>query len=94
MKLMEKYVNKDIYKMKLHETINLDEEMIRKVPGGWIYNSYLFVPYSNEFFPKKDEKCIDCDFESMTKAGDTGAIAVCKRCKDGRTNENNPFKKW
>ena len=52
----------EIYKMKLHETLMLDDcLLITRVPGGWIYEisaetgtggyslTSVFVPYNNEF---------------------------------------------
>jgi hypothetical protein len=48
----------DIYKMKLHEVIEIDRcTSAQRVPGGWIYTtcsisraiSSVFVPYNNEF---------------------------------------------
>lgn len=53
---------KDIYELKLHETIDIMKDngfpdlkmQITRVPGGWIYNAgaYMnpvFVPYNEEF---------------------------------------------
>lgn len=50
----------EIYKMKLHESITINDIQITKVPGGWIYRFYttpfnrpgisescVFVPYSS-----------------------------------------------
>ncbi len=43
-------MDKDIYKLKLHEQIILDNRtVVRRVPGGWIYNDSIFVPFDNEF---------------------------------------------
>ncbi len=51
----------NIYKMKLHETIMLNNYLlVRRVAGGWIYESLCesgsslsisstFVPFNNEF---------------------------------------------
>ena len=45
----------DIYHMKLHETLSLDNRVghtIMRVPGGWLYKYFdqiVFVPYNNEF---------------------------------------------
>ena len=55
-------MEKTIYDLKLHETLELDDDItIIRVPGGWIYTYYsdyynqhktssmVFVPYSLEF---------------------------------------------
>ena len=46
-------MEKTIYDLKLHETLDLSEDIsVFRVPGGWIYQSPLktiFVPYDNEF---------------------------------------------
>lgn len=54
-------MNKDIYKMKLHEIIIIYQIEILRVPDGWIYSyhseqvgghmqvSSTFVPYIEEF---------------------------------------------
>ena len=50
----------DIYKMKLHEIIVIEDEMLRitRVAGGWLYETIpfnewghciTFVPFNNEF---------------------------------------------
>lgn len=52
----------EIYKMKLHESITINDIQITKVPGGWIYRFYttpfnrpgisescVFVPYSSGY---------------------------------------------
>ncbi len=52
--------NNDIYNMELHDTIEIDQMRIVRVPGGWIYyyfdltkNDYksmgVFIPYNNEY---------------------------------------------
>lgn len=52
---------KNIYNLKLHETIHTPFGMgIMRVPGGWIYDCWdypndrpklgVFVPYNNELF--------------------------------------------
>jgi hypothetical protein len=53
-------MEKDIYKMKLHDKIILDNaRLIMRVPGGWIYGfgnekgtTDVFVPWDNEFQKK------------------------------------------
>ena len=60
--------SKDIYNLKLHETLEFDDfglfTVILRVPGGWFYRSYdksqniatgVFVPFDNEFQKR------DCD---------------------------------
>lgn len=51
-------MEKDIYKMKLHEQIKTSNNLfITRVPGGWLYASPCgedvyqesFVPFHNEF---------------------------------------------
>ena len=56
-------MGKDIYKLKLHEEVQIGADFIRRVPGGWIYTEYTeslvgtgytcvskcFVPFDNEF---------------------------------------------
>lgn len=50
--ISDEVVNTDIYKMKLHEQIHIENHNILKVPGGWIYTdrrndqapSGVFVP--------------------------------------------------
>lgn len=52
---------KDLYSMKLAESIELDNRfVITRVPGGWIYSSTsyesrtaVFVPFDNEFQERK-----------------------------------------
>lgn len=42
-------MKKTIYDLELHEIIcTLDGSIIR-VPGGWIYNRTVFVPFDAEF---------------------------------------------
>lgn len=58
-------VNKDIYKMGLHDFIWLEDKgySIIRVPGGWIYTTVLsevpatsvFVPYDNGFMAVSPE---------------------------------------
>lgn len=43
-----------LYKMSLHQTVEIDGEEYKKVPGGWIYNDNIFIPYSNEYKPKSE----------------------------------------
>jgi hypothetical protein len=43
-----------IYKMKLHEQIGINNMMITRVPGGWMYREMrlgdsCFVPFNEEF---------------------------------------------
>ncbi len=55
-------INKDIYSMKLHETITVSEDILAtRVPGGWIYEfqkpqvnilEIIFVPFDNEFMKR------------------------------------------
>lgn len=55
-------MKKDIYKMDLHETIQINSPngrgittyLVTRVAGGWIYkrqttNNQTFVPFNNEF---------------------------------------------
>ncbi len=54
-------MSKNIYDLKLNETLLLDDEgnWLRRVPGGWIYYTNdveekeavtcVFVPYNNDF---------------------------------------------
>jgi len=55
-------MNTDIYKMKLHETIQQEGMQIMRVASGWIYSfiSYngfesasVFVPFDNHFQESK-----------------------------------------
>lgn len=52
--------DKDIWELKLHETITLNNFSVTRVPGGWIYISRLtsavgvFVPFitsEKSFYP-------------------------------------------
>ena len=60
-KKKEKQKDTDIYNLGLHDSILLDAINIFRVPGGWIYESYgknderaaIFVPFNDEFKPKK-----------------------------------------
>lgn len=65
----ERYKTKrDLYRMKLHEHIELHESLrVMRVPNGWIYSFYrldcntmssTFVPYDNEFLYNEE-----CDYE-------------------------------
>jgi len=63
-------MDKDIYMMKLHETVHIDNyTAVRRVPGGWIYvemmtdvehqtgvtnSTSTFVPFNNEFMQEAD----------------------------------------
>jgi len=50
-----------IYEMKLHDTLNTQNDEVVRVAGGWIYKSFVdngmsgysmstvFVPFDNEF---------------------------------------------
>lgn len=51
---------KEIYDLKLHESVRLDNGIvIMRVPGGWIYDCWdcqtdtskagTFIPFNNEF---------------------------------------------
>ena len=49
-------MEKDIYKLKLHEIMCFEQGIILRVAGGWIYKdmsgsgaSQVFVPFDNEF---------------------------------------------
>lgn len=62
---------KTIYDLELHESLNVQTDsnylIINRVPGGWVYNSYVggtavsstFVPLSNEFKKKKKHTSIN-----------------------------------
>ena len=42
-------VTEKVYELKLHErTDDLSGRSIVRVPGGWIYNDKVFVPFDNE----------------------------------------------
>ncbi len=50
----------DIYSLKLHENLYLEDHKVLRVPGGWVYTylggsydsvSSCFVPFSPEFEP-------------------------------------------
>ena len=52
--------NKDMYKMKLHDMLEIAGSEILRVPGGWIYRtnrdgSEIFVPFDNEFQKTKEK---------------------------------------
>ena len=60
-------MEKSIYDLELNEKVkHIDKgssgkTIIRRVPGGWIYNYFhpkgmtsCFVPYDQEFAPKKE----------------------------------------
>jgi len=51
-------MDKNIYEMKLHESIVIGYYEILRVPGGWVYTHFeedakiessVFVPFNNEF---------------------------------------------
>jgi len=53
---------KNIYNLKLHETLSISGFEITRVPGGWIYIKHYvsntpdlicFVPFNNEFQDKE-----------------------------------------
>ena len=57
-----KFKDIDIYKLKLHESVDINDELFRgtilRVPGGWIYErdmpgystaTSVFIPFDNEF---------------------------------------------
>ncbi len=56
---MSKKKVKDIYDLELHESLDLEELVIIRVPGGWVYHwdfdnnrfgkSSQFVPFNHEF---------------------------------------------
>jgi len=56
-------MDKTIYELDLHESMNLTFTSVLRVAGGWIYNYWdytndcmkqgTFVPYNKEFLPKK-----------------------------------------
>ena len=51
-------MEKNIYTIKLHETIQQGSYLVTRVPGGWIYSSATsvesaFVPYNKEFIKIK-----------------------------------------
>ena len=54
-------MEKDIYKLKLHEHVESDDWQATRVAGGWIYRfwnytkqdwyaSSIFIPYNDEFY--------------------------------------------
>lgn len=54
----------DIYKMQLHEIVQVEGMQIFRVAGGWIYDfieyngyqaSTIFIPFNNEFMQIKGE---------------------------------------
>jgi len=58
-------INKDIYKMEMHDVIDITERVsVFRVPGGWIYTRYFgdqkinsnFIPYDNEFMTEWERK--------------------------------------
>ena len=55
-----KLYTEEIYNLELHDSINIyegGEIVVTRVPGGWIYKSYVFdvgitsvfIPYNEEF---------------------------------------------
>jgi hypothetical protein len=53
---------KNIYNLKLHETLSISGFEITRVPGGWIYikryrinipDIMTFIPFNNEFQEEK-----------------------------------------
>lgn len=54
-------MSENIYELALNESLTVVNEKenskssfeIMRVPGGWIYNDNVFVPYSSEFLPRK-----------------------------------------
>ena len=56
---------KDIYEMTIHETIDVCDFWVTRVPGGWIYRfirldfntmSCVFVPINLEFDPPGNDQ--------------------------------------
>lgn len=58
-------MEKTLYNLELHESLNLPFVLVLRVPGGWIYDYWdvqtdafkqgTFVPYSDEFAPKTEK---------------------------------------
>ena len=53
----EQYHVRRIYNMRLNEVYATGQLIIRRVPGGWLYQheegkSFAFVPLNDEFVPK------------------------------------------
>ena len=53
--------DKTIYELDLHETLDCNRHLVRRVPGGWLYISRVdtvFVPFHDEF---QENRAIDRD---------------------------------
>jgi hypothetical protein len=44
--------NKDIWELKLHETITLNDFSVTRVPGGWIYRFTIKFSYQDAAKPE------------------------------------------
>lgn len=53
----DKSLAEQLYEMKCNDDLEVGGYTVRRVPGGWIYltlRGQSFVPFSNEFQPKKE----------------------------------------
>ena len=63
MKVLEKIheAKKELYKMDLLDQFQFRDFVFTRMPGGWlleaiIYQDRQFIPYSDEFKPKENDK--------------------------------------